>query len=67
MSEARAVSYEAEIPEVLESLAGVHQVMDRQGLERTLHHLVLLRATLMRVASALQLAFGGFLMYVSYL
>lgn len=45
MSETRAVRYEKEIPEVFESMAGVHKQMDRLGFDRTIHHLVQLRAS----------------------
>jgi AhpD family alkylhydroperoxidase len=45
MSDTKAVSYEKEIPDVLQALADVHDVMDAHGLDRMLHHLVLLRAS----------------------
>jgi AhpD family alkylhydroperoxidase len=45
MSDTKAVSYEKEIPDVLQALADVHDVMDAHGLNRLLHHLVLLRAS----------------------
>ena len=45
MNEARAVSYEQTIPDVLETMAGVHQVLDAQGFDRTIRHLVQLRAS----------------------
>ena len=45
MSDTNAVKYEQEIPEVLQALAGVNAVIDEQGLDRTLHHLVQLRAS----------------------
>jgi AhpD family alkylhydroperoxidase len=45
MSDTKAVSYEKEIPDVLQALADVHDVMDAHGLDRLLHHLVLLRAS----------------------
>ncbi len=45
MSDTKAVNYEAEIPDVLQALADVHDVMDAHGLDRLLHHLVLLRAS----------------------
>ncbi len=41
------MNYEREIADVLRSLAGVHEVMDRHGLDRNLHHLVQLRASQM--------------------
>lgn len=43
MSDPKAVKYEQEIPDILKSMAEVHQVMDRHGFDRTLHHLVQLR------------------------
>lgn len=45
MSDTKAVNYEKEIPDVLQALADVHDVMDAHGLDRLLHHLVLLRAS----------------------
>lgn len=45
MSDRRAVKYEQEIPEILQSLAAVHAAMDRRGFDRTIHHLVQLRAS----------------------
>lgn len=45
MSDTKAVNYEKEIPDVLQALADVHDVMDAHGLERPLHHLILLRAS----------------------
>lgn len=45
MSDTNAIKYEQEIPEVLQALAGVNAVIEEQGLDRTLHHLVQLRAS----------------------
>ena len=45
MSATRAVQYEQEIPEVLKAMAAVHEAMDAYGLDRTIHHLVQLRAS----------------------
>ncbi len=45
MTNAKAVNYTQEIPDVLASMAGIHEVIDNYGLNRTLHHLVLLRAS----------------------
>ena len=45
MSEASAVRYEQEIPDVLQALAAVHTVTEAHGLDRTIHHLVQLRAS----------------------
>lgn len=47
MSEKIPVKYEQQIPDVLKSLASVHNVMDSYGLDRTIHHLVQLRASQM--------------------
>lgn len=45
MNDTRAVKYEQEIGDVMKSLAEVHRVMDAHGFKRTIHHLVLLRAS----------------------
>ncbi|MBW8321423.1 MAG: carboxymuconolactone decarboxylase family protein [Rhizobium sp.] len=45
MAERKAVQYEVEIPEVFKALQGVHATMDENGLEPSLHHLVVLRAS----------------------
>lgn len=45
MNDRSSVRYEAEIPKVLKSMAEVHGAMDEYGLERSLHHLVQLRAS----------------------
>lgn len=45
MSETKAVAYEQEIPDILKSMAEVHQIMDTHGFDRTIHHLVQLRAS----------------------
>lgn len=45
MLDTAPVRYEQEIPEVLAALARVHEIMDKHGLDRALHHLVLLRAS----------------------
>lgn len=45
MSSANGVKYEQEIPDVLGSLAAVYKVMDAHGFDRTIHHLVQLRAS----------------------
>jgi AhpD family alkylhydroperoxidase len=45
VSEASAVRYEQEIPDVLQAMAGVHKVMDAHGFDRTIRHLVQLRAS----------------------
>jgi AhpD family alkylhydroperoxidase len=45
MSQTAAVRYETEIPNILQTLAGVHAVIDDHGLDRTVHHLAALRAS----------------------
>jgi len=45
MSDTKAVKYEQEVPDIFGSLAEVHQVMDTHGFDRTIHHLVQLRAS----------------------
>ena len=45
MSNTNPVRYEAEIPDILKSMAGVHEIMDAHGFDRTIHHLVQLRAS----------------------
>lgn len=45
MDNTKAVNNEREIPDVLTALAGIHKVMDGHGLDRTIHHLVQLRAS----------------------
>lgn len=45
MSNAEGMKYEQEIPDVLTSMAGVHQAMDAHGFDRAIHHLVQLRAS----------------------
>lgn len=45
MSDTKAVRYQREIPEVLQALGNVHPVIDQYGLERSIHHLVQLRAS----------------------
>ena len=45
MRDTKTVRYEQVVPDILESMAGIHQVMDRHGLDRTIHHLVQLRAS----------------------
>jgi len=45
MNDTKAVKYEQEIPDILQSMAGVHEIMDAQGFDRTIHHLVQLRAS----------------------
>jgi len=45
MSDTKTVQYEQEIPDVLQSMAEVHNLMDAHGFDRTIHHLVQLRAS----------------------
>ena len=45
MNDTKAVKYEQEVADVLTSLAKVHEVMDAYGLDRSIHHLVQLRAS----------------------
>ena len=45
MNDTKAVRYEQEIPDVFKSMAAVHETMDTHGLDRTIHHLVQLRAS----------------------
>ncbi len=45
MSDTKAVKYEQEIPDIFASMAGVHEIMDTHGFDRTIHHLVQLRAS----------------------
>ena len=45
MNNTQAVNHEQTIPDVLRSLVAVHTVMDTYGLDRTIHHLVQLRAS----------------------
>ena len=45
MTQTVEVMYETQVPDVFEALAAVHRVMDTYGLDRTIHHLVQLRAS----------------------
>jgi AhpD family alkylhydroperoxidase len=45
MTETKAVKYEQEVPDVMSALSSIHDVMDVHGLDRTIHHLVQLRAS----------------------
>lgn len=47
MADNPVLNYYRTIPDVMQALAGVHEMMDQYGLERSLHHLVLLRASQM--------------------
>lgn len=45
MTELSPFKYEQEIPDVLHAMGNVHHVMDTHGFDRTIHHLVQLRAS----------------------
>ena len=45
MNDTGAIRYEQEIPDIFESMAAVHTVMDSHAFDRTIHHLVQLRAS----------------------
>lgn len=45
MTDTRAVKYEQEVPDVMNALSNVHEIMDVHGFDRTIHHLVQLRAS----------------------
>lgn len=45
MTETNPVNYQQEVPDILNSLAAVHPVMDGHGLDRRLQHLLRLRAS----------------------
>ena len=45
MSNTKAINYERVIPDILTLMAGVHSHMDEHGFDRTVHHLVQLRAS----------------------
>ena len=45
MSDTISVRYENETPDVMSSLANIHKVMDVYNFDRTIHHLVQLRAS----------------------
>lgn len=47
MSGTKPVNYYQEIPSVVEIMSNVHVAMDELGLDRTVHHLVQLRASQM--------------------
>jgi AhpD family alkylhydroperoxidase len=47
MSDTKPIRYEQVIPDVLPALLAVHRVADTHGLERKIHHLVVLRASQM--------------------
>lgn len=46
-TDTRPANYEKDITDVLQAMAGIHPVVDRHGLDRTIHHLVQLRASQM--------------------
>ncbi|WP_170393408.1 carboxymuconolactone decarboxylase family protein [Ruegeria arenilitoris] len=45
MTSSNAIKYETAIPDVLQTLAGVHEVLDGKGLDPKLRHLLRLRAS----------------------
>lgn len=45
MSTTNAIKFEQHIPNILQSMAETHEVMDGYGFDRTIHHLVQLRAS----------------------
>lgn len=45
MNNIQAVKNKQHIPDILQAMGQVHGVIDSHGLERTLHHLILLRAS----------------------
>ncbi len=45
MSNRDAVDYRKELPDVMQSLMGVHGAINTHGLDRAIHHLVQLRAS----------------------
>jgi AhpD family alkylhydroperoxidase len=45
MNSNNAVNYQKTVPDVLQALGAVHPVIDAHGLDRKLHHLVVLRAS----------------------
>lgn len=45
MSASTVTKYEQTIPDVLQTMAGVHQVLDNHGLDLKIRHLVQLRAS----------------------
>lgn len=49
MNETKAVNYLETVPELMQALAGVHEMLLGQGLDRKLHHLVQLRASQMNL------------------
>lgn len=47
MSDAKAVNYQREIPDILQSMAAVHATIDSHEVDRILQHLMRLRASQM--------------------
>lgn len=45
MNTSQPINYQRTVPEVIGAMSAVHDVIDRVGLERTLHNLVQLRAS----------------------
>lgn len=45
MTKTNAINYQTAVPDVLQALGQVHSAIDGHGLDRTVHHLVQLRAS----------------------
>lgn len=45
MSDTKAVNYQKEVPDILQSMAAVHAVVDNHEIDRILQHLMRLRAS----------------------
>ena len=45
MNDTTSIRHDREIPDVVAALVAVHRAIDSHGLDRTLHHLVVLRAS----------------------
>ncbi|MCY1054330.1 carboxymuconolactone decarboxylase family protein [Nannocystis sp. SCPEA4] len=45
MSSSHPIRYDQQIPDVFKALHALHQAVDTHGLDRTIHHLVLIRAS----------------------
>ncbi|MDC0666770.1 carboxymuconolactone decarboxylase family protein [Nannocystis radixulma] len=45
MSSSHPIRYDQQIPDVFKALQALHQAVDTHGLDRTIHHLVLIRAS----------------------
>lgn len=45
MSDTNPIRYDQQLPDVFPALLAVHRAVDTHGLDRTIHHLVLVRAS----------------------